>query len=371
MKILIAVDSFKGTLSSIEVGKLIENHVNKKKHTVDIIATGDGGEGTVDSLMYATHGIKKTLKVSNAYRKPMDSYYCLSDNKKTAIMEIALSSGIATLNEDDLNPFKTTSYGLGETINDALNEGVDKLVIAIGGSSTNDAGTGMLKALGVKFYDINNQEIDLMNGSTIGSVEKIDTTGLNPRLKDVLIEVACDVTNPLLGRNGCSYVYGPQKGAQSKSMQKELEKNMKHFSKVVKRELGIDNSKVPGVGAAGGLGFGLMTFLNASLLSGLEVVSHATRLEERVKEADIVITGEGSFDHQSLNGKAPVRIARLAKENGKQVIGIFAITSIDTMPELFDKIFSVVPTVATKEESLANPVKCLEKLIKNNCVSIK
>jgi len=366
MKILIAVDSFKGTLSSIEVAKLIENHINKELHSVDIIATGDGGEGTVDALMFATHGEKKELQAQGAHGQLKDSYYCLSDNRKTGILEIALSSGIHSLKESELNPLETTTFGLGETINDALDEGVNKLVIAIGGSSTNDAGTGMLKALGVKFYDVNNQEIQVMNGNTIGLVEKIDISGLNPKLKDIFIEVACDVTNPLLGENGCTHIYGGQKGA-NKDIKSKLENNMQHYANVVKKELGTDYSKVPGVGAAGGLGYGLLTFLGARLLSGLDVVSDATNLVSRIQEADLVITGEGSFDHQSLNGKAPVKIAELSKKYNKKVVGVFALSTIDSLPVYFDKILSVVPTVATKKESLANPEECLNKLIEKEC----
>ena len=367
MKIIIAVDSFKGTLSSIEVAKLIDKYIDKENNTVDIISTGDGGEGTVDSLMYAIKGEKKEIKIHGALGNEIDSYYCLCNNRKTAIMEIALSSGIATLKENELNPFKTSSYGLGETINDALEEGAKKLIIGIGGSSTNDAGAGMLKSLGVKFYDKDNKEIKILNGYSIGLVEKIDISGLNHKLKDVFIEVACDVDNPLLGKNGCSYIYGEQKGADAKMIE-QLEKNMLHYANVVSKELGVDHSNEAGSGAAGGLGYGLITFLGAKLLSGFEIVSDATNLEERIKYADLVITGEGSFDHQSLNGKAPVKIARLAKKHNKKVIGIFALTSIASMPEIFDEIISVVPTVATKKESLADPRKYLEKLIKQKCI---
>lgn len=362
MNILIAVDSFKGTLTSLEIAELIKKHINLEKHSVDILATGDGGEGTVDSLMLATKGVKKEIVVQGAFSENVNSYYCLADNKKTAIMEVALSSGIAMLNKKDLNPLKTTSYGLGETINDALGLGVDKLIIGIGGSSTNDGGAGMLKALGVKFYDKQNKEIKVMNGKTIGLVEKIDLKGLNPRLKDVEIIVACDVNNPLLGPKGCTYIYSGQKGA-NKAMKVELEAYMQHFAKVTERELGSDYKEVPGVGAAGGLGYGLKAFLNARLLSGLDVVSEATRLEERIKKSDIVITGEGSFDHQSLMGKAPTKIAEIGKKYNKRVIGIFALTTIYSLPEYFDEIHSIVPTVATMNESLLNPRESLDKLI--------
>lgn len=363
MNILIAVDSFKGTLTSREIAEIIKKNISKRNHTVDIIAIADGGEGTVDALMYATKGQKKNIHVQGAYGCMRESYYCLANNRKTAILEIALSSGIATLKENQLNPLKTTTYGLGESINDALNEGVDKVIVGIGGSSTNDGGAGMLKALGVQFFDIEGIEIDVLTGESIGCVETIDMSGLNPLLKKVTIDVACDVTNPLLGKQGCTYTYGPQKGA-NQEMLKVLESNMEHFAHVVQRELGLDYKNVPGVGAAGGLGYAFITFLNAKLQSGLEVVSLATNLRERIKAADIVITGEGSFDFQSLHGKAPVRIAKIAKAYHKKVIGLFAITSTRDMPQLFDDIISIVPTVATKEESLKKPAACLEALIK-------
>ncbi|MDC7242778.1 MAG: glycerate kinase [Sphaerochaetaceae bacterium] len=362
MNFLIAVDSFKGTLTSLEIAELIKKHINLDHNNVDILATGDGGEGTVDSLMYATNGKKREIMVSGAFGGKVKSYYCLTDNVKTAIMEVALSSGVAMLNKEDLNPLKTTSYGLGETINDALDLGVKKLIIGIGGSSTNDGGAGMLQALGVKFYDKSNVLIKKMTGKTIGLVERIDMKQLNPKLKDVEIIVACDVNNPLLGPNGCTYIYSGQKGA-SKSMKAELESYMQHFSSVVERELGSDYKEVPGVGAAGGLGYGLKAFLNARLLSGLDVVSEATKLEERVKNSDIVITGEGSFDHQSLMGKAPIKIAEIGKKYNKKVIGVFALTTINSLPKFFDEIHSVVPTVATMKESLSNPIESLEKLI--------
>lgn len=362
MNILIAVDSFKGTLTSKEVAEIIKDNIIDELATFDIIAIADGGEGTVDSLMYATNGKKETIKVQNAFGVIADSYYCLTDSGETAIVEIALSSGLASIEPFSLNPYKTTSYGLGETIKLALDKNVKKLVVGIGGSSSNDGGSGMLQALGVKFYDIHGNLIEVLNGFSIGLVEKIDISNLDQRIKDVYIEVACDVTNPLLGNRGCAEVYSRQKGATDE-MVKVLERNMKHFAGVVKNTIGKDYSEVPGVGAAGGLGYGLLAFLKADLLSGLDVIADATRLEERIKKADLVVTGEGSFDGQSLNGKAPTRVASFAKKYDKRVVGVFGLSSIDEMPELFDTIYKIVPTVCSKEESLNNPKECLKKLI--------
>jgi len=363
MNILIAVDSFKGTLSSKEVAEIIKQNIATQDNNIDIIPIADGGEGTVESLMHATNGVLKTLKVQDAFGNYSESHYCLTNQNKTAIVEIALSSGISKINIASLNPFITSSYGLGETIKHALDENISKLIIGIGGSSTNDAGSGMLQALGTKFYDKDNQLIKILNGNTIGLVEKIDITNLDHRIFDVTIEVACDVTNPLLGKNGCTYIYAKQKGADEKMLE-ILENNMKHFSKVVQNTINKDLSDVPGVGAAGGLGFGLLAFMNAKLISGLEVIAAATKLEERIKKTDIIITGEGSFDHQSLNGKAPIEIARLAKKHHKTVIGIFPLSSITVMPNLFDKIYTIVPNICSLKQSLENSKDCLDKLMK-------
>lgn len=361
MKTLIAVDSFKGTLTSREVAETIRDNVETSNNFIDIIAVADGGEGTVDSLMYATKGRKVTINVQNAYGDIQESYYCLADNDETAIVEIALSSGLSIMENMELNPLKTTTYGLGETINDALTYNIKKLVIGIGGSSSNDGGAGMLQALGVKFYNNENELIKVMNGESIGSVSRIDASVINEKFKGVYIEVACDVNNPLLGEKGCTYIYGPQKGA-TKEMLPILEENMRKFSEVVAKTINKDNSKIPGVGAAGGLGFGLTSFLHADLLSGLDVVADATKLEERIQLVDLVITGEGAFDTQSLNGKAPTRIARLARKHNKKVVGVFAFSTLREFPELFDEIHTICPTIS-KEESMKYPKESLSKLI--------
>ncbi len=366
MNILIAIDSFKGTLTSIELAEIIRKHINKELHTVDIIAVGDGGEGTVDSLMYATNGNKIEVIAQDALGNEKSSYYCETNNGKTAILEIALSSGLTTINEKDLNPMLTTTHGLGDTINEALKTNISKLIIGIGGSSTNDAGSGMLQALGVKFYDANDTEIKYMSGGILGKVTRIDLSGLRKKIKDIDIDVACDVDNPLLGQNGCTNVYARQKGA-SEEMVLELERNLESYSKVVKETLGKEYKDVPGVGAAGGLGYALIAFLNARLLNGLEVVAEATNLEERIKKADIIITGEGSFDHQSLNGKAPIKIAQIAKKYNKQVYGIFGGSTIKELPELFDRILTIVPNICTLQDSLNNPKRALELLLEKEC----
>lgn len=362
MNILIAVDSFKGTLSSVEVAEVISKHIDLNNNTMDIIAIADGGEGTVDSLCQATKGTKHFTKVQDAFGQDKSSYFCLNKDNDTAIIEIALSSGLAYIDPSVLDPFKTTSFGLGQTIKNALDLGVRKLIVGIGGSSSNDGGAGMLQALGVKFLDKHNSEIKHMNGLTLGDVVDIDLTELDSRIKDTVIEVACDVENPLLGPSGCAEVYSRQKGA-SEEMVLVLEQNMKHFADVVAAKIGTDFRNLSGAGAAGGIGFGLVSFLHAKLISGIEMVAHATNLVQRVKKADLVITGEGMFDSQSLHGKAPIQIARIAKQYNVRCIGIFAVATIENKGDLFDEIFTIVPTIATKNESLQSPRESLEKLM--------
>merc|ERR1711879_140465 len=268
-----------------------------------------------------------------------DTYYVLSPNKKTAMIEIALSSGLGRIPKKDLNPYETTTYGLGETIHHALDQGVTELIVGIGGSSTNDGGAGMLQALGVGFFDKDGLEIKNMTGHTIGLVDKIDISGLDNRIKKVHIKVACDVDNPLLGARGCAEVYSRQKGA-SEEMVLELEKNMNHYANIVEKTIQTDFRNYPGTGAAGGLGFGLVAFLSAYLMSGLDIVADATDLTKRIKQADLVITGEGHFDNQSLHGKVPVKVAQIARDNNKRILGVFALSSISKKPELFDQIYT-------------------------------
>jgi glycerate kinase len=362
MKILVAVDSFKGTLRSKEIASLIETHLDPGKHTFDIIPIADGGEGTVESLQFATKGTKKEIQVRGPFKQSIPSYYVLTQDGKTAFIEVALSSGIGMIEHQELNPYTTSSYGLGETIKHTLDDKVHKIIVGIGGSSTNDGGAGMLQALGAKFYDIDDNEIALMTGLSIGEVARIDLSNLDRRLRQVHIEVACDVTNPLLGEQGCAEIFSRQKGA-NEDMVLVLERNMTHFADVVFQTIGRDFRNYPGSGAAGGLGFGFVAFLNAYLTSGLDIIADATNLKDRIKEADLVITGEGKLDSQSLNGKAPIKVARIAKDNQKKVIGIFGMSCLKSTPEYFDEVYTIVPTITSLDESLKNPKESIISLI--------
>lgn len=362
MKVLIAVDSFKGTLSSKEVASIISGKLRKKDMICKEIPIADGGEGTVDALIHATNGKKINIRVENPVGEIIDSYYGVSKDGTIAYIEMALSAGLTLIDENEKNPLYTSTFGFGETIKHAIESGVKKVILGIGGSSTNDGGAGMLKALGVKFFDKYQKEIDSLNGYTIGLVEDFDISNINTKIKDVEIEVACDVTNQLLGKSGCASVYSKQKGANDQ-IQQILEENMIKFSGIIEKKLGDSFKDYPGSGAAGGLGFGLLAFLKASLKNGLNIVANLTELEKNIIKSDVIITGEGSFDSQSLCGKAPVSIARIAKKYEKKVIGIFGVSSIKSCEGLIDNIFSVVPTVATIEQSLNNPVYYLDKLL--------
>jgi glycerate kinase len=362
-KILIAMDSFKGTLSSKELSELIKIHLPYKKAVFTLIPMSDGGEGFVEALTYSLDSQKRYLMVEDAFGNLKQTNYAIINNQ-VAIMEIALSSGLAEIEDSKLNPYLTSTYGLGETIMDALNQSVNQLIIGLGGSSTNDGGAGMLQALGVKFLNKKHQEIKRMTGLSISEIEAIDLSELDPRLFKTKIVVASDVENPLLGSQGCSKVYAGQKGA-SEEMIRSLEENMKHYCKIIVEKLGKDDREFPGSGAAGGLGFAFKTFLNTDLRSGFEIVSSSIQLENMIKSSDIIITGEGKFDRQSFHGKASVKIAQLGKKHHKKVIGLFGQALVDGPSKLFDEFYCIVPKFASREESLNKPKTNFIKLIES------
>ncbi|MFP4478370.1 MAG: glycerate kinase [Candidatus Izemoplasmatales bacterium] len=361
-KILVAMDSFKGTFTSIELSKLIKHHLSVVCQDLELVAMSDGGEGFVEALTYSLAGQEKNLIAEDAYGQNKASKYVIVDNQ-IAIMEIALSSGLSSIKEEKPNPYLTSSYGLGETIIDALNQNVKTVMIGLGGSSTNDGGAGMLQALGIRFLNKNHQEIQRMTGLSIGKVKSIDISNLDPRIFETEFIVGCDVKNPLLGTLGASHIYGRQKGATD-DMIEVLENNMKHFSDVIVKTFNKDRRNDSGAGAAGGLGFALKTVLNAKLESGFKLVSEMIDLENKIKTSDIVITGEGKFDEQSFHGKVPIEVAKMAKHNQKKVIGIFGQSSIDIPQKLFDDFYCLVPELATEKDAINHPKENMIKLIK-------
>jgi glycerate kinase len=322
LKIAIAPDSFKGNMTSLQAAGRIEKGLRKvlKGVSVTKISVADGGEGTVQAIVDSTGGkfIKRT--VANPLKRKVKATFGVTGDGKTAVIEMAEASGLALLKPAQRNPMKTTTFGTGELIRHALDLGAKKILVGIGGSATTDGGMGMAKALGVKFLDKKGKQLKDCGGA-LKDLATIDMSGLDPRLSKVAVEVACDVDNPLTGPKGAAQVYGPQKGASPAEV-KQLDKNLLLLAKIIKRDLGKNILKVPGSGAAGGLGAGLMAFLDGELRPGIDIVIDSVKLRKRVKGCDLVITGEGRMDGQTIYGKTPAGVAKVAKEQGIPVIAI-------------------------------------------------
>jgi glycerate kinase len=321
MKVIIAPDSFKGSSTSIEVANNIEKGIRKVFPDAEVIKIpiADGGEGTVEALVLGAGGTFKDVDVKGPLGETLKARYGILDNG-SAVIEMATASGLPLVPENLRNPLVTTTYGTGELIKAALNEGCKKIVIGIGGSATNDGGVGMAQALGVSFKDSKGCELGF-GGGQLDKLETIDISGIDPRLKDTEIIVACDVSNPLCGERGASAVYGPQKGA-TPEMVKQLDSNLHHYAEKIKAQLGMDIADIPGSGAAGGLGAGLIVFCGASLKSGIETVLDEVEIDKHLPTADLVITGEGKIDSQSIYGKVPVGVGQRVKKYNKPVLAI-------------------------------------------------
>lgn len=320
-KVVIAVDSFKGTMSSIEVCSLIETGfktIIPELETVKV-PIADGGEGTVDAFLTALGGERVKVRVKDPLFREIESFYGILPDQKTAVIEMAAASGLPLV-ETEKNPCLTTTYGTGELIIDALNRGCTKLIIGIGGSATTDGGIGMAAALGVKFLDEAGNAVPL-NGSGLAQLRRIDSSAKDPRLDRCEILVACDVDNPLYGETGAAYVFGPQKGADQ-AMVEFLDQGLQNYAAVLRQDLGLDVQAIPGAGAAGGLGAGLVAFTPAQLRPGIEIILDAVEFNAVIADADLIITGEGKIDGQSLRGKVPIGIADRAKGSGVPVIAI-------------------------------------------------
>ncbi|VIF82376.1 glycerate kinase [Clostridioides difficile] len=355
MKILISIDSLKGSLSSIEAGNAIKKGILKVKEDaqVKILPLADGGEGTVDALVQGMNGKKETIEVTGPIAKKVHATYGLLKNTSTAIIEIAQASGLTLVPTELRNPLYTTTYGVGEIIKEAINKGYRNFIVGIGGSATNDAGIGMLQALGFEFYDENNNLVGL-GGKVLNEIRHIKIENRLKELDECKFKIACDVNNPLFGKNGAAYIYGSQKGATSEIIE-ELDNGLRNFSKVVKNYLSKDVANVEGAGAAGGLGFAFLAFLNSKLESGIKIILEEIKLEEELKDADFVITGEGRLDNQTAMGKAPIGVAKLAKKYGVKVIGLAGATTEDAVKcneEGIDAYFSIVNRAMTIEEAM-------------------
>ncbi len=374
MKIIIAPDSYKESLSAEDVAIQIEAGFREIFPEAEYIRLpmADGGEGTVAALVATTHGRIVTKTVTGPLGKPVEAFYGLTGDGQTAVIEMAAASGLEIVPVEQRDPRITTTYGTGELVRDALDAGVRHLIFGIGGSSTNDGGVGMIQALGGHFRDANGQEIGF-GGGALQQLDRIDITGLDPRLAQCRIEVACDVDNPLTGPKGASAIFGPQKGA-TPEMIRQLDANLLHYSELIKRDLGIDICHSPGAGAGGGMGAAMLAFLKAELRPGIEIVVKAAGLEQAMQGADLVITGEGRIDSQTVHGKTPIGVARVARQQGIPVIGIAGSLSADVgvvHAHGIDAAFSVLYRICTLDEALGNAAANLKMAARNIAASVK
>ena len=355
MKVVIAIDSLKGSLSSMEAGTAIKDGILAAKPDAEVIVKplADGGEGTTDALIEGMNGERIDLTVTGPMHTPVDAYYGYLKDTNTAVMEMASAAGITLVPDSEKNPLLATSYGVGEMINDAIQRGCRNFIIGIGGSVTNDGGIGMLKALGIRFLDENGEDAG-EGGQALAKVARIDVSGMNPLLKECHIQVACDVNNPLCGENGSTYVYGPQKGV-TEDMKKTLDEAMAHFARVTSETLENDYMNTPGAGAAGGLGYAFLAYTGAALTPGIELILDAVGLEEELSGADVVVTGEGRLDFQTAMGKAPVGVARLAKKYNAKVIAFAGSVTKEATAcnkEGIDAFFPILRGVCTLAEAM-------------------
>lgn len=329
-KIVVASDSFKGSLTSLEVADSVERAVREAFPECDVVKVNvaDGGEGTMDALQQTLGGSRVNLTVSDPLGRPVDAYYVILDDGVTAVLEMSAASGLPLLSPEERNPSMTSTYGTGELIRDALDKGCTRFLVGIGGSATNDAGMGMLNALGYSFLGADGTELNPVGGS-LGQVEDILMQNRNQHLGDARFIVACDVKAPLFGPAGAAYIFAPQKGADPQMVQ-ALDAGLRHFAEVSSRKTGSDFSQMHGAGAAGGLGYAFKEFLNASLERGVEMVLDAIGFDEIIEGADLVITGEGRIDSQTLTGKTPFGVAQRAIRQGIPVVAIGGSVAIDT-----------------------------------------
>lgn len=321
MKFILIPDSFKGTLSSEQICKIAKEKVEKHFPGAETVCVpvADGGEGSVDAFISALGGEKVTVKVKNPYFEDMDAYYGLIHNGKTAVIEMASCAGLPLV-EDRKDPRKTTTYGVGQLILAAAERGVEKIIVGLGGSSTNDGGCGAAAAVGVKFYDAEGKEFVPTGGTTI-DIKKIDLNGRNPLLDKIEIVTMCDIDNPMYGPTGAAHIFGPQKGADPE-MVLALDEGIKNLSKVIAETSGNDISEIPGTGAAGAMGAGMIAFFDSRLQMGIQTVLDTVDFDDMITDADYIITGEGKLDSQSLRGKVVIGIAGRAKKQNKNVIAV-------------------------------------------------
>lgn len=355
MNIVVAIDSFKGSLTSLEAGDTAKRGILAVFPTakVDVRPLADGGEGTVEALVVGMGGEMQVVEVAGPLGETVQAKYGVLPDGKTAIMEMAAASGITLVPPENRNPLNTTTYGVGEIIVDAISRGCRRFIVGIGGSSTNDGGIGMLQALGFRLLDVAGKDVP-RGALGLKELATIDASDVLPELDECVFRVACDVTNPLCGKKGCSVVFGSQKGATTADVSR-MDKWLAKYAELSSQSGFTTNPDEPGAGAAGGLGFAFRTFTNAKLESGVNIVLAETRLEDYVKEADLVITGEGRLDGQTVMGKAPIGVAKIAKKYGKTVIAFAGCVSSDAKicnEHGIDAFFPILRSTMTLEEAL-------------------
>lgn len=376
MKIVIAPDSFKGSLTAKEAADAIHTGLQRVFPDADyeIVPMADGGEGTVQSLVDATQGSFRHADVLNPLGQPVSAEYGLLGDHQTAVIEMAAASGIQFVNEETKNPLVTTTYGTGQLMLDAMHHGAREIIIGIGGSATTDGGQGMAEALGVRFLDAQGQPIT-RGGGGLADLATIDMSGLDPLVSQTKVRIASDVTNPLVGDQGSAAVFGPQKGA-TPAMVATLDANLAHYAAIIKATLGKDLADFPGAGAAGGLGAGLLAFTESQMEKGVEIVVRETHLKERAAGADYAFTGEGAIDFQTQYGKTPMGTAQAVKAASPhaKVIGVAGNVGagIDQLYDLgIDAIFGILPgivdlptAIATGKENLARTAENIARVMK-------
>jgi len=373
MKIVIAPDSYKESLTALEVATHIEAGFREIFPDACYVKlpVADGGEGTVEAMVAATNGEIIEGDVTGPLGDPIHSFYGISGDRQQVFIEMAAASGLEQVPAELRNPMKTTSWGTGELIRCALDSGVQSILIGIGGSATNDGGIGMVQALGARLLDSEGEPLG-MGGGEVARLASIDISGLDARLKACRIEVACDVTNVLTGEKGASAVFGPQKGA-TPEMVSQLDQALEHYAKIISHDLGIDVMTLSGGGAAGGMGAALFAFCGAELQQGIEIVTRALKLDELVRDADLVITGEGRIDSQSIHGKVPIGVAKVAKRYNKPVIGIAGSLTPDVgvvHQHGLDAVFSVLYRICSVEDALENTGENLRMAARNIAATI-
>lgn len=357
MKVVIAIDSLKGSLSSLEAGTAAAAGIHRVDPAVETVVRplADGGEGTVQALTEGLGGRFVTVSVTGPAGKPVDCSYGILDQTQTAIVEMSGAAGITQVHGEEKNPLHTTTYGVGEVICDAIRNGCRRFIIGIGGSATNDGGIGMLQALGFGLLDAEGKQVPF-GAVGLESLAAITTDHVLPELSECTFRIACDVTNPLCGPNGCSAVFGPQKGADT-AMIKRMDTSLASYAALCQKQFPNADPEVPGTGAAGGLGFAFLTFLSASLEPGIQIILDETRLCDDVKDADLVITGEGRLDGQTVMGKAPIGVAKLAKQFGKPVVGLSGCVTRDASAcnaAGIDAFFPILRSVVSLEEAMSS-----------------